>query len=367
MDPSNRSDEPSRFRLAAISGAGTIDIEATGRLDVFVSVVAALSNYGDWVKPFLAELLDVLQQQFANFEVVLVDDGSIDERAARQIAEVIAEFRCVRLVRLSRAMGTEIAMMAGFDSAIGDFVVTLNPETDPPQAIAPMVDLCRSGHDIVVGTTPDAQYQGYLYRLLRHVFYLLSCWLIRAPLVQHASGFRVLSRQAVNALTRIKSRRRYFALLAYDIGYRVATVPYTPICRSGLRKPPSLLAAIRTGSAMIVHNSTRPLRIVSVLGLLGSFLSVLYAVYVVVVYLVKRDVMPGWATLSLQASGLFFLVFVMLTLMGEYMGRLLDEASDRPLYNILDETASSVMLTDERRRNVLSESATDVVPASPGE
>jgi hypothetical protein len=199
------------------------------------------------------------------------------------------------------------------------------------------------------------------------MFYMLSCWLIRAPLVQHASGFRVFSRQAVNALTRIKSRRRYFALLAYDIGYRVTAVPYQRICRSGNPLTPSVLSAVRTGSSMIVHNSTRPLRIVSILGLLGSFLSVLYAVYVVVVYIVKQDVMPGWATLSLQASGLFFLVFVMLTLIGEYLGRLLDESSDRPLYNVLDETTSPIMLNDERRLNVLSESATSVVSAGPDE
>jgi hypothetical protein len=74
--------------------------------------------------------------------------------------------------------------------------------------------------------------------------------------------------------------------------------------------------------------------------------------YVVIVYFVKDDVMPGWTTLSLQVSGLFFLMFIMLALFGEYLGRLIDETSERPLYYVRDERSSSVMVINPHRPNL---------------
>ena len=93
------------------------------------------------------------------------------------------------------------------------------------------------------------------------------------------------------------------------------------------------------------------------LGLVGSLLSFAYSFYVIGVYLFKSDVMPGWTTLSLLISGLFAIMFLILALMGEYLGRLLEESTDRPLYHLRDEQSSYLMLADPNRRNVLENSA----------
>ena len=116
---------------------------------------------------------------------------------------------------------------------------------------------------------------------------------------------------------------------------------------------------------MLVHYSILPLRLVSLLGLLGSGLSLLYSAYVVVIYIFKSDVMPGWTTLSLQVSGLFAIVFLMMALLSEYVGRLLEESPDRPLYFLRDEQSSAVMLADPKRKNVLSHSQEQAPPSSP--
>jgi hypothetical protein len=171
--------------------------------------------------------------------------------------------------------------------------------------------------------------------------------------------FRVLSRQAVNSLTRIRQRRRYFPILAREIGYTFVTYPYERVSRSGKSSEQGLLASIRLGLSLIVQNSTRPLRLVSVISLLGSLLIFLYVCYVTLVYLIKRDVMPGWTTLSLQISGLLLLVFMMLSLIGEYLARVLEEIGDRPLYHVWGEESSSVMISDEMRHNVLDTSTED--------
>lgn len=325
------------------------------KADVFVSVVAILRSYARFLPAFVEETYRTLDENYANFELVLVDNGSRDD-TPRAVRELLKTHKCVRYLRLSRRMKPETAVMAGLDAAIGDFVVTIHPEFDPPAEIPAMVDECRAGTDVVLGVAPFPSPPGALYRALRWGFYRASRWLLGLDPVRVNSGYRCLSRAAVNALTRVRQRKRFFGLLASEIGLSTATHEYRFISRSGKVPRVNLRRSVRTAASMAVNHSVAPMRMVSLFGLTGSFLSLVYSLYVVGVYLFKRDVMPGWTTLSLQVSGLFFLVFVILTMIGEHLGRLLDEAVDRPLYHVREERASAVMLSNLTRRNVMDRS-----------
>jgi glycosyltransferase involved in cell wall biosynthesis len=325
------------------------------KADVFVSVVAVLRSYARFLPAFVAEVYRTLDERDTNFELVLVDNGSRDD-TPKVVRDLLAAHKCVRYLRLSRRMKPETAMMAGLEAAIGDFVVTLHPDFDPPHEIPSVVERCRAGADVVLGVAPFPEPPGLAYRALRWAFYRAARGLLGIEPVRTNGGFRCLSRAAVNALTRVRRRRRFFALLASEIGLSTATHEYRFISRSGKSPRVNLRRSVRTAASMAVNHSAAPLRLVSVLGLGGSFLSLVYSLYVVAIYLFKQDVMPGWTTLSLQVSGLFFLVFVMLTLIGEHLGRLLDEVVDRPLYHVREEQASAVMLSDLTRRNVMDRS-----------
>lgn len=328
------------------------------RLDLFVSVVAVLHDHAPVLRAFVDETFQVLDGRYANFEIVLVDNGSHDDTPGL-VRQLLGETKCLRSLRLSRHMDEETAVMAGLDAAIGDYVVTLHPDFDPPAQLLAMIESCRAGNDVVLGVDSDQRRAGPLYRLLRRGFLVCTRWLIGVDLITGTTGCRALSRHAVNALVRVRRHRRHFALLASDIGLVTAVHPYARISRSGVRPKLSLLHAARTGLSVLVHNSVVPLRLVSVLGLVGSLLSFLYSLYAIVIFLFKEDVRPGWTTTSLQVSGLFFLVFLMLALLAEYLGRVVEESSDRPLYHVREEQSSSLMLTDQARRNVLNRSEDD--------
>lgn len=325
------------------------------RADVFVSAVAVLRSYARFLPAFVAEVAAVLEAHYTNFELVLVDNGSRDDTPA-VVRDLLRRYKCVRYLRLSRRQKPETAVMAGLDAAIGDFVVTLHPEFDPPAEVPALVEACRAGADVVVGTAPFPAPPGPVYRALRWGFVRAARWLLKLDPAQHGTGFRAYSRAAVNALTRVRQRRRFFDLLASDIGLTTAAHPYRYISRTGKAPRVNLRRSVRTAASMALSHSLAPLRLVSVLGLTGSLVSLLYSLYVLGVYFLKDDVMPGWTTLSLQVSGLFFLAFVTLTLIGEHLGRLADEAADRPLYHVREEQASAVMLSDLTRRNVLDRS-----------
>lgn len=330
--------------------------------DIFVSAVAILHDQAAIAGPFAREAADLLARHYTNFEVVILDNGSRDATAAT-VQPLLQSIRCLRYVRLSRPMESETAFTAALDAAIGDFVVTLNPEFDPTDEIPALVERCRGGSDVVLGVDADPRRHGPIYRTLREGFFAAARRMVGVELPRGTTGFRALSRHAVNALTQFRQRRRYFALVASAIGFEPATHPYKRISRTGAKPDSSLWKAARIGIGLVVHNSTLPLRLASVTGLIGSLLSFLYSFYVLGIFFFKRDVAPGWTTLSLQVSGLSFLAFVVLALLGEYMARLLEESSDRPLYYVREEKSSSVPIAEPGRRNVMDSSAAE--PTAP--
>jgi polyisoprenyl-phosphate glycosyltransferase len=325
------------------------------KADILVSVAAVVRDQSDIIPNFVDELSAILEQHYANYEILLIDNGSVDN-TEKVVRQHLGRLPCIRYLRLTRSTDYETAVMAGMDAAIGDYVVLMNPDFDPPAELVPMVETCRSGRELVLGVEEDPAPHGIVYRTLSTIFHFLSRWLVRIEPVTESTGFRVISRQGVNALVRVRMRRRHFPVLIADVGLVPSLHPHKRISRSGTRSKTSLFRAIRVGLSVLVHNSIVPLRIASVLGLLGSFLSLLYSTYVVIIYLFKSDVMPGWTTLSLAMSGLFALAFLMLALMGEYLGRVLEESTDRPLYHIRDELSSAVMLAEVNRRNVTTQS-----------
>lgn len=323
--------------------------------DVFVSVLAVYQDQAGVLPLFLAEAFAMLDANYTNFEIVLLDNGSEDSTPS-DVKPLLNLYKCVRYLRLTRPLVEEVALTAGLDTAIGDFVVTIHPDFDPVSDIPAMVDLCRAGNDVVLGRDRSPPRIGPVYRLARWGFRKMSRRFVKFDAESGLTSFRCLSRSAVNAVTRVRSRRRYLTVMLAEVGLVPVFHSYTRISRSGGSPRPRLIRAVRIGLSLLVHHSVAPLRFVSVLGLLGSMASLLYSLYVIGVYLFKQDVMQGWTTLSLQVSGLFVLVFLMLTLIGEYVNRMLDELIDRPLYHIREERASAVMITDVSRRNVIDES-----------
>ncbi len=335
------------------------------KADLLVTAVAVLRDHALILPAFVAEVAAVLDRHYANYEILLVENGSTDG-TGNTVRQLLVQHKCIRYLRLTRPTDDETAVMAGLDASIGDYVVTLHPDFDPPGEMFPMVEACRDGNDLVIGVERHPALAGPLYRASRGLFLALARRMARLDLVTGTTGFRAISRQAVNALVKVRMRRMYFPAITADVGLTTVTHPYDRISRSGSRPTRHLRRAVRMGLSVLIHNSITPLRVASGLGLVGSLLGFSYSLYVVGVYLFKPDVMPGWTTMSLAMSGLFALMFLMLALMGEYLGRLLEESTDRPLYHVRDELSSEVMLAALSRRNVLGQ-AEDPAPTHPAD
>ncbi len=319
----------------------------TEKQDCFVSVVAVLQDSRDVVEPFLREVQAQLGRSFTDYEIVLIDQHSLDGTVER-VEALMREVPSVRLIELSARMQTGIAYAAGIENAIGDFVVIMMPGEDPASCIPEVVRRCREGADVVVGVAPKYP-QSLPYRIFRRAFERVRR-MVGYDVPWNSTMLRCLSRRAVNAVTRTGRFHLHFFYRLVRTGYPCALHPYAPDRSRLLRR--TFYRTLRETIRMLVFSSPRPLRWMSALGFLGSLVAVFIAAYSLVIRLFRQHVVEGWTTLVLFMSLLFMLLFTILAFFGEYLGRLLDERSEQSDYSVVYEKHSSVML-DENRYNVL--------------
>jgi dolichol-phosphate mannosyltransferase len=317
-------------------------------------VVAPLYNDGDIVQSFIEDVLTVLKREYDNYEVVLVDDGSSDD-TVQKVSQLLARHKCIRLIRLSRRFGQETAISAGLDSVIGDFTVIMLPDSDPPDLIPGMVEKSRRNVGVVCGICQHRGYEPLYLRLGARLFYWYFNHVLKIDLPRNSRDFRVYSREVVNAITGIKDRLRYHRVFSGFVGYGMESFEYDQTQRRRKPRVKSFSQAVRVAIEMIIANSTHPLRMVSLMGLGLAILSFIHMGYVALVYLLDEKVVAGWATRSLHSSLMFMFVFLILAALCEYVGRLIEEVKDRPPYFVMEERNSSVLLADEERKNVVTE------------
>jgi polyisoprenyl-phosphate glycosyltransferase len=333
--------------------------------DLFVSVTAALPEDPAHLGPFVRETLAVLAARYCNYELLLVGDGARPAVMAEAIRLAQAEGG-VRLLRLSRCVSPDAAALAGLESAVGDYVVVLRADSDPPAEIARAVDLARQGADVVQGEALGLPRAGLVFRCCRAAFHTLGRRLIGFNPPSSASTLCCLSRRAVNVVTRIRQKKMHLALIGCSIGLPRVTFAYRKSFRSPRPRQGGLLEALSRGVEQLVAYSASPLRCLTYLGAAAALFNLLYVGYVVGVNLFKANVVEGWTTLSLQTSALFFFVFLILVLMAEYIGHILEEARDSPLYHVVEELGGSGPLLSDAARNVLGESQTLGNPGGEG-
>jgi dolichol-phosphate mannosyltransferase len=326
--------------------------------DCFVSVVVPLRDDASIIDGFIADVMTVLRRNFGNYELVLVDDGSEDDTVERVVA-LLDQYECIRILRLSRSFGEEVAITAGLDSVIGDFTVIMLPNSDPPELIPEFVERARRGTGVVFGVRRSRPGEGILTRIGAAVWYGYSRRFLDLNLPRNSSQFRTLSRQAVNAVVRIRDKYRYLRVLSADVGFAATGIEYDPVIRNPAKQQRGFWERTGVSIDIVVANSRHPLRVVTALGVIASVVNLLYVCYVVAIYLFRGHVAEGWTTLSLQNAAMFFFVFMILTVMSEYVGHILVESRDRPLYYVSGERNSSAAIADRNRRNIVTESVNE--------
>ena len=332
-------------------------MKSTVQINGFVSCVMILSRCDDFFRGLMREVDAFFSSRFDDHEIVVICNP-IEASQIEAMEELLRNVPSVRFIVLSSSVSDEVLLAAGMEQAIGDFIVLMNPHRDSIQVVPQMVELCHDGSDVVLGIGENLP-RGMGYRLLlpfsRMVLHRVLGYLTPA----NYTGLTCLSRRAANAIMQTSRFHQTFEARVAQSGYFISTYEYRVSDLATYSKK-SCLGLFRNTLRLLVLNSTRPLRWTGVIGFIGSASALTFSLYSIIVRLLKRDVVEGWASQMVVTSFLFLLAFIMLGLFGEYLARLLNDISGHAQYDVLFEKHSSVML-DTNRLNVFEDSSTEIV------
>ncbi|NMA29409.1 MAG: glycosyltransferase family 2 protein [Burkholderiales bacterium] len=297
------------------------------------SVVVPVYNEAEVLEAFHTRCTSAMQAIGEDYEILYVDDGSQD--ASWEILVCLAQGDSrVRLLRLSRNFGHQVAISAGIESARGDTVTTLDADLqDPPEVIADLVAAWHEGADVVCAVRQERRGEPWFKCISASAFYSFVNLFSDIPLPAQAGDFRLLSRRAVKALLAMPEKHRYVRGMVAWIGHEVATVGYSREPRAAGRTKYSLPRMLGLASDGILAFSTLPLRAITWLGLGVTSYALAMGLCLVWTHLIGQRSL-AWdstslATLILLLAGAQFLT---LGVLGQYMGRIYSEVRQRPLY-----------------------------------
>ena len=318
--------------------------------EAFVSVIIIVAYSDTKLEADITDIMRRLDAHYSDYEIVLVVQGPVGKHISEnQEKALLTHIPCIRLIQLAYEVHEQVAMSAGIENAIGDFTVLYDPATDPPDLIINAVEVCRRGSDIVVGS-PEKKLSIGDRIVLRLSRIALEAIDYNTP--ANLTNFYCVSRRAINAVINTDYFYYQLTLRLQKTGYPMAILPYAPKPRPSAH--PSFLLSVRRLLRLLIFNSTRPLRWMSAIGLLGSFFALFFAVYSLVVHMIRTGVVEGWTTTILFMSTQFLLMFIILAFISEYMGRILDEQRGGTKYAIVYERNSAVMVNSDRV-NVLND------------
>jgi glycosyltransferase involved in cell wall biosynthesis len=271
-----------------------------------------------------------------DWEILFVDDGSRDMTLPAIEFAHAADPR-VRGLSLSRNFGKEAALSAGLDHVRGQAVVPMDVDLqDPPEVLAEMVAEWRKGFEVVCGVRADRSTDGRLKRWTANLYYRTHNWLAADKIPEHAGDFRLLDRKVVDVIRRLPERNRFMKGLFAWSGFRQTSVSYERAARTEGSSKFGFWKLWTLALDGITSASTAPLRVWSYVGAACAVVAIAYALLIAVRTLMFGVEVPGYASIMVSVLFLGGVQLISLGVLGEYVGRILIETKQRPVYIVRD-------------------------------
>jgi len=297
-----------------------------------LSIVLPAYNEAENLREVCASLARVLDPLNLPWEVIIADDGSQDATWTEIVALHRADRR-VKGVQLSRNFGHQYALFAGLSHAAGDAIISMDADLQhPPELIPTLLERWRAGYKIVNTVRQDPPKTSRFKRVTSALYYALLSKLSGVPMRKGMSDYRLLDRQVLDELMSFGETGFFLRGLVMWVGYPTAWVPFE--CRDRLRGTSKYTLKKMFLFAMdgVTSFSVIPLRIGILIGGLTSLLAFGELTYALVMKLSGGKTVPGWASAVSVVSFLFGVLFILLGLIGEYVGRILVEVRRRPRF-----------------------------------
>lgn len=296
------------------------------------SIVAPVYNEVDSVPELHRRVRDVMESLDEPWELVLVDDGSTDGSSDR-LRHLAKKDPHVRPVIFARNFGHQLAVTAGLDYSRGQAVVIIDADLqDPPEVIPDLVAKWREGYEVVFAVRRERRGESWFKRVTASLFYRLIYRITDVDIPLDTGDFRLIDRKVVDALNSMRERHRFLRGMAAWVGFRQIGVQYSRDARFAGETKYSLGKMVSFALNAVTSFSYFPLQLATYFGFGCAALSAFAIPLVIVLRLMGNQAFLGQATTLIAVLFLGGVQLISLGILGEYIGRLYDEAKDRPLY-----------------------------------
>ena len=297
-----------------------------------VAVVIPVFNEEAVVRTTYERVRDVLDAAGIEWSLLVVNDGSRDGTVAVLESLYAADPR-VSYLALSRNFGHQAALAAGLEEAEGDVFVTMDGDLQhPPELIAEMLDAWRRGYDVVHTRKVETEDLGWARSLATRLAYRAIGWVANVPFVPHASDFRLLDREARDAVNAMGERGRLYRGLTPWVGFRQAVIPYVAQPRVNGTSSYGLRQLVGLFTRSFFDFSTAPLHAALILGAATIVACLLYVLYVLGAYTFGKAIPPGYVSLVVAVVFLSSINLTLIGVLSVYVSRIYDEVRGRPTY-----------------------------------
>ncbi len=296
------------------------------------SIIAPIYNEIDNIPELYPRICEVLDQTGESWELIMVDDGSQDG-SAELIRDLSAQDSRIRPVIFARNFGHQIAVTAGLDYSRGDAVVIIDADLqDPPEVILEMIAKWREGYEVVYAVRAEREGETWFKEFTASLFYRLVYRITDVDIPLDTGDFRLLDRKVVNVMDQMRERHRFLRGMSVWVGFKQTGVEYKRAARfAGETKYP-FRKMLKFATDAITSFSYFPLQVSMYLGFIAAGISILAIPLVIILRASYSSAFFGQATTLISVLFLGGVQLISLGILGEYIGRLYDEAKGRPLY-----------------------------------
>jgi len=300
--------------------------------EMMISVVSPVYKGEKMVQDLVSRINLSVVQITANFEVILVDDGSPDE-SWREIENVCAIFPFVKGIKLSRNFGQHYAITAGLRQATGQYIVVMDCDLqDLPEEINNLYQKATEGYDIVYARRVLRQ-DSYLKRLSSKAYYTLFSYLTDTVQDHTIANFGIYHKQVIDAILSMGDHIRYFPTMSQWVGYNKTTVDVSHGKREDVSSY-SFSKLLHLAFNNMISFSDKPLRLTVHLGILISVISFVVGIYYFFLYFNGQIKVLGFTSIMISIWFLAGIIIMILGVLGLYIGKIFEAIKQRPHYII---------------------------------
>jgi len=297
-----------------------------------ISLVIPAYNEEESIHGFVERVMPIMACTGYDFEMVFVDDGSSD-RTSFILSALAHDNDCVRFIKLSRNFGKEAALTAGLSYATGGAIIPMDCDLqDPPELIPHMIDKWEEGYKVVHALRRSRLTDSWLKRESAKSYYRVMSSITDISIPRNCGDYRLMDRVVVEAILSFRERNRFMKGIMAAAGFKAATLEYDRPERSAGETKFNVWKLWNFALDGITSFSTVPLRVWTYLGAMIALCAFVYAGWIVFKTLYWGTITPGFATLMSVVLFLGGVQLIGIGVLGEYIGRLVAETKQRPLF-----------------------------------